>query len=202
MIKTSNLKWSLLIIFIFFLSDSLIAQTNYYEFGERSIKTSNTGMFILGGWALANISTGAYGWSKYSGQTKYFHQMNLLWNTVNLGIAGIALYKGLHFDASLSSAEEIIAKHNNTIKLLLINSTLDIGYIGTGFLLKHLALNSEKRTDLLKGYGNSLILQGSFLLIFDLCLYGILKSMNAEFTDGINFSLANDMKGLHLVFNF
>jgi len=180
----------------------IFAQTNHIEFGEKSISTSNTGMFFLGGWAVANIATGAYGWSKYSGQTKYFHQMNLLWNTVNLSIAGIALYNGLQPDVVPGTAEEIMAGHNHTMKLLLINSSLDIGYIGTGFLLRHLSSGSEKRADLLKGYGNSLVLQGGFLLVFDLCLYGLLRNMKTDYIDGINLSLSHDMAGLGLVFNF
>ncbi len=61
---------------------------------------NNIGMGILGGWALANITIGAYGWSQQSGQESYFHQMNLFWNTVNLGIAGFALYSNLTSDYS------------------------------------------------------------------------------------------------------
>ncbi|HDP76309.1 MAG TPA: hypothetical protein ENN49_10700 [Bacteroidales bacterium] len=53
-------------------------------------------MLILGGWATANLIVGGYGWSKTTGQEKYFHQMNFMCNVVNLSIAGFALYSNAH----------------------------------------------------------------------------------------------------------
>ncbi|MDX2430226.1 MAG: hypothetical protein QNK35_04795 [Bacteroides sp.] len=71
-------------------------RSSYVEFYGKSIEMNNVGMGILGGWALANISIGAYGWSQQSGQSSYFHQMNLFWNTVNLVMYG--LHRNLRAD--------------------------------------------------------------------------------------------------------
>lgn len=139
-------------------------------------------MLILGGWAAANLIIGGYGWSKTTGQEKYFHQMNFMWNVVNLSIAGFALYSNAHYSLATLSISEVLAKHLNTERVLLINAALlDVGYSGTGFLLRHYSGNSDKFYSLLKGYGNSLILQGAFLLAFDLSLYGVLHSQRIEF---------------------
>jgi len=61
-----------------------------------------------------------------------------------------------------------------------------LGYIGTGLLLRHLSCQSENRGDLLKGYGNSLLLQGSFLLVIDLFLNQLLKNQRMDFKNGLS----------------
>jgi collagenase-like PrtC family protease len=59
----------------------------------------------------------------------------------------------------------MMAKHVKTENLYLINAGLDVVYIGTGFLLKHFSINNLNKQNLLKGHGNSVILQGGFLMI-------------------------------------
>ncbi len=174
-------------------------QEEHREFYSRSIRTTNTGMYILGGWAITNMAIGAYGWSSFDGDTKYFHQMNLFWNTVNLSIAGYALYSNYRLDISAMGADEIMDKHTGTERILLINTALNVGYIGTGFLMRHLSGRSEKHSDLLKGYGNSVILQGSFLFVFDIVLYRILRSQRYDFMDNINVALLPDGAALRFV---
>ena len=53
----------------------------------------------------------------------------------------------------------------------LVNDVLDLGYIATGIWMRNEAVNQGDRADMFKGYGNSLILQGSFLLAFDAYAY-------------------------------
>ena len=158
------------------------------DFYTTSTKINTTGMYVLGGWAVANIAGGAVGWANSTGSAKYFHQMNLFWNTVNLGIAGFALYNNLTDDISLLSSDEMLLKHTKTENLYLINAGLDVVYIGTGFLLKHLSVSNLNKQDLLKGYGNSIILQGGFLMIFDLIMWGIQRNHRLDFLNGAEFS--------------
>jgi hypothetical protein len=120
---------------------------------------------------------------------KYFGQMNLFWNVVNLSIAGFALYGNYTTDASMMNGQEMLAKHLKTENILLINSVLDVGYIGAGFLMRHLSAGSAKREDLLKGYGNSVIMQGAFLLVFDLVMYGFLRDYRVDFPEGISLAV-------------
>jgi len=152
---------------------TISAQNGGRSFAEASLAANNGGMYVLGGWALANMAAGAYGWAAFEGEKKYFSQMNLFWNVVNLSIAGFALYSNYSTDVSLMSEGELLAKHIKTERLFLINSGLDVGYMGAGLLMRHLSTNSEKRGDLLKGYGNAVILQGGFLLVFDMVMYFI-----------------------------
>lgn len=158
-------------------------------------------MIVLGSWALVNMAGGAYGWSRYDGQQKYFHQMNLFWNTVNLTIAGIALYNNYQADCSLMDPDAIMSQHIKTERLLIINSALDLGYIGTGLLLRHLSGQSENRGDLLKGYGNSLLLQGSFLLVFDVFMNQLLRNQRMEFINSLSLLKSPEMTGFQFVLN-
>jgi hypothetical protein len=93
---------------------------------------------------------------------------------------------------------EIMTKHLDTERLLLINSFLDIGYIGTGFLLRHLSDKSATRSDLLKGYGNSLLLQGGFLMIFDMVLYGTMINHPLDFIHRLNLVSTPQMTALQI----
>jgi len=158
------------------------------DFYRKSNQINSTGMYVLGGWAVANIAIGAIGWSNSTGSSKYFHQMNLFWNTVNLGIAGFVLYNNFNTDISMLSPDEMMARYVKTENLYLINAGLDVVYIGTGFLLKHLSNTNLNKQDLLKGYGNSVILQGGFLMIFDLIMWGVQRNQRLDFLNGAEFS--------------
>ena len=44
----------------------------YAEFYQKSMRTNNTGMYVLGSWAVANLIIGGIGWNQNTGDTKYF----------------------------------------------------------------------------------------------------------------------------------
>lgn len=191
-------RWILSGIFSILIISAAHSQGDYKTFYERSLKTNNTGMYILGSWAVANIVAGGWGWSQATGQTKYFHQMNFFWNTVNLSIAGFALYSNLATNFSDLTAMEIMEKHTKTENLYLINAGLDVIYVGTGFLLKHLATKKPNRHNLLNGYGNSVILQGSFLFVFDLILWKIQHNHRMNFVQNLSFNYLPEISGYQL----
>jgi len=177
---------TIIVFLILFTTMSVSAQdSSYSDFYRQSLKTNNTGMFVLGGWAIANIATGGIGWAKNSGSSKYFNQMNLFWNTINLSIAGFALYSNYQQEILELTNEAMLQNHLKIENLYLINGGLDIVYIGTGFLLKHLSTKNEKRKHLLYGYGNSVILQGAFLFVFDLIMWGIQRNHRFEFLNSM-----------------
>lgn len=188
--KTIRMK-SILIIKILILS-TLFVQTQETSFFERSNSTNNYGMMVLGTWAISNMAIGSYGWASNSGEQKYFHQMNFFWNTINLSIAGFALYQNNKLNIASFSETELLKKHIQTENLYLINAGLDVLYVGTGFYLKHLANSNTTRKDLLRGYGNAIILQGSFLFVFDLIMYGIQHNRRMNYLENMNVSILQD----------
>jgi hypothetical protein len=55
-------------------------------------------------------------------------------------------------------------------KILLINSALDIGYFGIGLLMRNSGIRNQNAK--IQGYGGSIMLQGAFLLAYDLLQFG------------------------------
>jgi hypothetical protein len=132
----------------------------------------------------------------------YFHQMNLFWNTVNLSIAGIALYSNLQADFGMWSADEILDRQLKTQRIFLINAGLDILYMGAGGMLKHIASRYPNRQERLIGYGNSVLLQGAFLFVFDLVMFGIQRSHRLDFLEQIAIGPAKEAWGIAMTIQF
>ena len=176
----------ILLLSLLFIPFVLMAQ-DYEGFYQKSVNINQTGMYVLGGWALANIASGAYGWKSYDGQSKYFHQMNVMWNAVNLGIAGFGVYSALNANPSLMSSLEMLAEHKKTENIYLINAGIDVLYVAGGYYLTRLALSKPQKHDLYRGYGKSVMLQGAFLFVFDLIMYGIQSQHHSKFLDAIAY---------------
>jgi hypothetical protein len=131
---------------------------------DQHVESMRFGMKLLGGWALANIVTGSLGRSQTNGTTRYFHEMNAGWNAVNLTIASVALMTLP--DVSSWTLEQGYQEAARLDKILLFNAGLDLGYMALGYAL----VERGKRLDSsrLQGYGQSLLVQGAFLFVFDL----------------------------------
>jgi len=151
----------------------IYAQPELRSFNEERLSINKQGMLVLGSWALANLATSPILASRSSGARKAFYQMNGYWNAVNLVIAGIGYYSAIGMETSGLSLAETLKEQQNIEKILLFNSALDLGYITGGFLLRERSKSVTNHSDRLKGFGNSLILQGAFLFVFDVSLYVI-----------------------------
>ncbi len=143
---------------------------NRFNFNRNQI--NRYAMLSLGSWAIGNMMVNGALYRSGEKDRRYFYQMNIAWNAVNLAIAGFGLYDAMNPNAMLSLFESI-KQQANIEKILLFNAGLDVGYIMTGFYLKERGKNLLKHHDRLKGYGNSLLLQGGFLFLFDLTVYFI-----------------------------
>lgn len=136
-------------------------------FHGRRVRTQLAGMGVVTGWAAVNIVAGVAGNFSTDGELKYFHQMNALWNTVNLTIGAIGLHnarrdrvreRGL----SLSDQRE---RAGRSQAVYAINVGLDVLYLMAGATT--LELGRVQGRPRLVGYGASILLQGGFLLAFD-----------------------------------
>ncbi len=131
---------------------------------------NKTNMTILAAWAGVNIIQGSISATNATGSGPHFFRMNAYWNLVNLGIASIGLIQlRKEMNRKYSLTQNHLAQQKLE-KILLLNSGLDLAYIATGLFLKE----NGNRTGNLRntGFGNSLLLQGAFLLVFDLVQYG------------------------------
>lgn len=145
------------------------------DFSEQRIRHQKTLGVALGGFALANIAAGAVGAGQTSGETRYFHQMNLYWNLFNLGIAGAGLLGSRRKNADTETLADAVRQHENMKQILLVNAGLDVAYVLGGAYLRERANSHPDKADRQRGYGKSIMVQGGFLLAFDLVNYFIFK---------------------------
>ena len=147
---------------------------------QQSARLNQTAMGILLGWAVLNLGTGTVGHFTTEGETQAFWQANAAWNTVNLAIAGLSLHGQASATPGSWDLARSLSEGQKMEKLLLLNAGLDVGYIAFGGYL----LERGHRTDSarLRGWGKSLLLQGGFLLLFDVVLWALNSNHNSKLT--------------------
>lgn len=145
------------------------------NFNQERNDLNRKGMVVLGSWAGANLIINGILLSNSSGSDKYFYQMNVYWSVVNGALAGLGVLGAKKKQGNLS-AFRTLEEQSSTEKTFLINTGLDAAYVMTGVYLLEKSKNSVDNQDMLKGYGQSVILQGGFLLLFDGIMYGVHRS--------------------------
>lgn len=162
-------RWSFLVALSVFLALSHSAKAMPRGEWLSSIETQKKAMTVLGSYALLNISTGLILRGQTEGSGRYFHEMNALWNSVNLAIAGFSLLSVQNKHEQNLTPHEMRSDYEFINRFLMLNMGLDVAYMTAGyFLMKDF---QNQRDDKLLGYGRSLILQGAFLLVFDTLFY-------------------------------
>ena len=173
-------------------------QTNLTGFNKERERLSRTGIKGLAVYSAANIIYGSIASSQTTGSNKYFHEMNAIWNGITLGITGIGFLTA-NKESTLSYGESL-KKQQHIEKLFLFNAGLDVAYIAGGAYLKERAKTTIKNPLRLKGYGESIMLQGVVLLLFDGIMYtihnrhGILLNKMGE-----NIKLATTPNGIGFI---
>lgn len=160
--------------FFLIISILLIYKTTWCQYDSSLISFENTqhklnrkGMLILSSWGGANLASGIIGYGvsdKFEDQQ--FYLMNAAWGAVNLGIAAPSLFRK---PQQAGSDYDLIKKQTSFEKIFLANAILDVVYITGGTCLTQLSKNQtdHKLKARLNAYGNSIIIQGAGLLIFD-----------------------------------
>jgi hypothetical protein len=143
-------------------------------FNQQQAATLKTGMLVLGGWAILNIIVGSFKLTKSTRSRKFYFQMNLYWNIVNLIIAAVALYSIISGDPATQSLIGSLKLHIWYKKVLYLNVGLDLAYIVLGAYLKERSRTSPK-IEQLQGWGEAVVLQGLFLFLLDLVLVVLLE---------------------------
>lgn len=140
-------------------------------FNKERVNINRHGMYALGGWAVTNFAVSGAGWARGEGSNKYFHMGNVVWNTVNLGIAVPSIIRSYRSGTAGYTWAKTLKEQSASEKVYLLNAGLDVGYMMGGLALREFGKNAKKRGDLMDGFGNSLMLQGTFLLLFDTGMY-------------------------------
>ena len=193
------MKLSLTFIFAMLFINTAYAQ-DILEINKDRQKLSREGMTFLTSWAAINIAGGsaAYYLAK-DREWKYFHEMNVFWNTVNLGlgIAGLLMERKSKTDMNM---EQSLKAQKRVERIFLVNSGIDLIYIGSGLAMRQ--MQNAKNPERMRGYGNALILQGSFLLVFDGVEYFLHRSNGYRYkTSKLSFNFNGNSVGLSYNFS-
>ena len=135
-------------------------------FEKQRVNITKKSMLVLGGWSAVNMVASAFATKTTNTEMRYFHQMNVLWNGINLGFAALG-YLGAEYPKIKNPTLSAILKHQNgSEKTYMLNMGLDVAYMAGGLYMTERSksrLNPAK----LKGYGNAVMVQSGFLLLFD-----------------------------------
>ncbi len=166
-----------ILLSVFLLAGSLQSfsqKVDLTRFEKERVRYSKNAMIGLAGWSVANIVGSGIATDTRNKEMRYFHQMNVMWGGINLAIAGLG-YWGAGREKIDNPTMESVQKHQRKIeKTYLINAGLDVVYVGSGLLMNKTSDN-QKNPEKFKGYGNSIMVQGGFLLLYDAVMYAIHK---------------------------
>ena len=173
-------------------------QTTLDQFNVERQKISKNGVKGLVIYSAANIIYSSIMTSDSKGSNKYFYKMNTIWSGITLGLVGIGIATAKK-EGSISYAESL-KKQSSIEKIFLFNAGLDLAYIDGGAYLKERSkLTGGNSSDRKKGYGESIMLQGSVLLLFDGVMYFLHnkqgKNLN-KMAEKIKFSTSENGVGL------
>jgi len=127
-------------------------------------------MTALGAWGLVNVVKGSISATNAVGPEHYFHQMSSYFNAVNVGIAAVGFLGIKKQLLKTNTLDSEIKAQQKIQKILLINSALDVGYFGIGLLMRNSGIKNQNAK--IQCYGGSIMLQGAFLLAYDLLQFG------------------------------
>ncbi len=195
-------KISLLICLLAATFSSFSQKVDLLKFEKDRTRLQKNSMIVLAGWSVANIVGSSIATDTRNKEMRYFHQMNVMWGGINLAIAGLG-YWGAGREKFDNPTLESVLKHQNRIeKTYLINAGLDVVYVGSGLLMNKIS-NNQKNPEKFKGYGNSIMLQGGFLLVYDAVLYAIHKN-HGKLLKGVaeKVSLNAGPGAISLTYNF
>ncbi|MEP7236469.1 MAG: hypothetical protein ABI685_01335 [Ferruginibacter sp.] len=159
-------------------------------------------MMVLGGWSAANIIVSGFATKTHNREMRYFHQMNVQFNAINLVFAGLGYWGADKQNVSNSTLLSVMKHQNTTEKTYVFNTALDLAYIAGGLYMTE---RSKSRTDpaKLKGYGNAIMVQGGFLFLYDAANY-LIHHKHGKQLDGLvqKLELAGGPGSVSMVYTF
>ena len=190
----------LLVSFLVFIFNCSFGQ-QYVPFNTTRVEVDKKLMLGLGTWATTNFIASGIGWSQAkTTESQYFHQMNVMWNLVNIGLAIPGYVKASKARTDLTYGQTL-QQQKKTEKIFLINTCLDVAYVSSGLLLLHKSKETSPVDQRQSGYGKSILLQGGFLFLFDLTAYLTHKTHRKQLINSSIGSIGMSPTGIGLSWN-
>ena len=143
--------------------DSLKLHDTFYKNQQQSL-------LLLSGWSVVNlIGSPIANKNMYNSTTtnEYFHEMNFNWNLLNAGIVGLSHFL-VHRDSKREwNLNQLSTKKTKAEKSIIFNMGLDLVYVISGLIMNKNSDVNKDSDNINIGYGNSLIIQGAYLFLFD-----------------------------------
>jgi len=157
------------------------------DWNVERLATNRNGMFVLGGWSVANLVGGAIGFGVATDETwRYFHLGNLIWNGVNLGLAVVGLIMNWKPDDKPIDPKDAMKGSQTLEKVFFFNAGLDVAYMAAAaFLWQRGEATNDQR---FVGFGQALLLQGGFLFAFDLTMALLNVNLSNKLFDKLTLS--------------
>ncbi len=163
------------------------------------VHINKSGMTVLGSWALANTAFSLIRYRNGSLGQQYTYDMNMMFSAVNLGIAGLGYLAAVKEERSVLTTDQNLQNQLRMERILAFNAGLDVAYVTCGFLLRE--MGERRDSDMLRGYGTSVIYQGGFLLLFDTVMF-MMHRKNGKPLLGQSVQLNPSATGIGLQLNF
>lgn len=165
-------KIILLICLAGIYQQSFSQKTDLTKFEKERVRYSKNAMIALAGWSAVNIAGSGIATNTRNKENRYFHQMNVMWGSINLAIAGLGYWGANREKIDNPTHQGVMKRQRRIEKTYLINAGLDVVYVASGLLMNKTSDN-QKNPEKFRGYGNSIMLQGGFLLLYDAVIYAI-----------------------------
>jgi len=138
------------------------------RFRRAHRRTQLAGMGVLTGWAVANIAGGITGALVVESDARFIHEMNALWNSVNLTLGIVGLVNNARRPPKARTLGEAARVNRRARRVYLINGAIDVGYMAAGALTAGLGRRYGQRR--VEGWGTAVVIQGAWLFVFDLAM--------------------------------
>jgi uncharacterized membrane protein len=148
----------------------LLTQKQVFDHSMEKLKKAQAK--VLAVWAAINLLSGGVLTFITEGQLSYFHAMNASWGIINTGVAAFLYYHHNHVFDHAQTLLQQMDHQRHAEKMILFNIGLDITFMVAGIALyQHALAAGILYTELWKGFGISVMVQGAFLLMQDSIFY-------------------------------
>jgi hypothetical protein len=153
------------------------------------LRTQGVGLSVLGGWAVTNLAVGAVGAAlAQDDRVRWLFLGSLLWNTVNLGLSVAGLASQWGADPASFDAKQSLQASSSSATVYWINAGLDLAYLGTAaFLWQRGDGGGDAR---MVGIGQALLVQGAFLLVFDVVMALLQGGLTSRLLAGVDVAVS------------
>ncbi len=171
-------------------------------FEKQRVNYTKKSLLVLGGWSAANIIGSAFATKTHNEEMRYFHQMNVQWNGINLLIAGLGYFGANRQNNGKATLASVLNHQNGVEKTYLFNLGLDVAYVTGGLYLTEKS-KTNANPPRFKGYGNAIMVQGGFLLLYDIANYAIHRKHGKQLDKVLeNIQLTGGPGAISLTYKF